>query len=255
MSINVSSLLSSIQLVDGGYNVTNGEVVNNTSDLRAKSAEFVLKLGIRDGKRIRSRNVEFSMVTWGGTESTTVTMDNLINQASKIASSIAAISRGVILAFYMKIGKYRDDEQMPNLGGEPNNTAVLTFDNVNVEVDSGGVPVSGTMPTRKVSQTIYIPWVGEEVSLSTIRKTLEQTLDSNASLGVTRYDQNGDKSVVEAYRTQHKSYAKLLESDRISVVALRNNDEALGDSDNIISEKYNAVIAGANALPTPPEHA
>ena len=252
MSINVSAIRGGVDLIDGGVNVANNTSVSNSGD-RVVSAEFVLVLGIRDGKKIRSRQTEFSCVRTLGSDDTNA-MGDLINDASKYASDIAAMSRGVVLSFYMKLGKYRNDEQMPQLGGEPLNTAVITLDNVNVTTDSAGVPTSGIMPLRKVSQTIRIPWVGENVALGTIKSTLEQSI-GNTSMGVTRFEQNGQKTIVEAYKTNHKGYGKLVERDNVAVIAYENNDTALGDTDNIISEKYNNVITAPNSLPTPPAHA
>lgn len=248
MSINITAIRDDVNLIDGGVNVATNQPVADSGNT-AKGAEFVLVLGIRDGKRIRSRNVEFSCITFGGSPS----LDDLINYASQFASAIAQISRGVVMSFYMKLGKYRNDEQMPNLGGEPNNTAVITLDNVNVTTDSGGVPVSGVMPIRKVSQTIRIPWVGENVSLATIKDTLEQLL-TNTCMGVTRFELDGTKSTVEAYRTQHKSYGVLKEVDTVAVISYENNDLSLGDTDNIISEKYAPTQISVDSLPTPPEH-
>ena len=249
MSINVSPVRTGVSLVDGGFNVATGQNVAN-SGTTSMCAEFVLVLGIRDGKRIRSRQLEFGCVT----SEASATLSDLVNGASIFASSIAAMSRGVVLSFYMKLGKYRNDEQMPQIGGEPLNTAVITLDNVNVTTDSGGVPISGIMPLRKVSQTIRVPWVGENVSLGTIKSTLEQVLAGGVCMGVTRFENDGTKTTIQAYKTNHKGYGKLVESDKVAVISLTNNDTALGDTDNIISEKYNEVIEAPNSLPTPPDH-
>lgn len=257
MSINVSSVLSTVPYIDGGLNVATNAAVQNTGR-QSKSAEFVATIGIRNGKRIKTNQVTFSAIAFPASADGSVSLDDLVNGASIIASNIAALSRGAVMGFFMKLGKYRNDENTPNLMNKPLHTAYLRFDNVELTLDNGGVPVQGIAPLRTVSQNIRIPFVGEDVSLATIESTLKQVISvgqgANVSLGVTRFDMDGEKEDISAYQTLHKSYGKILELDKVDVISYLNNDVSLGDSDYIVSEKFNNVVIVPDSLPTPPDH-
>lgn len=257
MSLNVSSVVSRVPYVDGGVNVADGTAVQD-SGRQCKCAEFVLTLGIRNGKSFKTNQVNFSVIAFPTAAQGVVTLDELIKGASIIASNIAAVSRGAVFGFYMKIGKYRNDEKTPNLSEKGLHTAYLRFDNVDVLLDSCGVPTSGIAPQRTVSQNIRIPYVGDNISLASLDATLRQLINvsenTNCSLGVSRFDTDGEKDTISAYQTIHKTYGKILELDKVGVISYLNNDQTIGDSDYIVSEEYNNTVLVPEALPTPPDH-
>lgn len=257
MSINISAVRSTVPLVDGGLNVANNQAVQNTGR-QVKGAEFVLTLGIRNGRKFITRNVTFSCVARGRNTETTVTLDNLLNGASIIASNIAAMSRGTIFGLFMKCGKYRNDENTPNYQSVPKLGASLRFDNIDVTLNECGNPVSGISPLRTVSQNLYIPFLSSDISLATIEQTLSTPVsvsdNVDVALGVTRFDLDGEKESISAYQTLHSSKGHINKSDRVATIDFLNIDTVLGDSDDIVSEKYNTVQIVNSQLPTPPEH-
>lgn len=257
MSINISAVRSTVPLIDGGLNVATNEAVQN-SGRNVKAAEFVVTIGIRNGKRFITRQVPFACVARGTDAESTPTLDHLINGASIIASNICAMSRGTMFGFFMKCGKYRNDENTPNYQAVPKLWAMMRFDNVDVEVNECGNPVSGITPLRTVSQQFSIPFMNEDISLATVAQTLTSpvTVGDNiqVALGVTRFDTDGEKESISAYQTLHRSKGRIGLSDKVSTIDFLNIDSALGDSDDIISEKYNSVTLVPDTIPTPPDH-
>lgn len=257
MSINVKQLTDSVPLIDGGLNAVTNEAVANTGRT-VKAADFVLVLGLKKGKRFTTRQCQFSCICRPGTgENAEPNLEKLINGASIIASNIATLTKGVIFGLFMKMGKYRNDEVPDSIYKGQLSNVVIDIDNVDVEVDYCGNPTSGIMPKRRVSQRLYIPFVGNDVSLQTCEQSLNKDYESGdcvVTLGVTRFVQGGDKTEVEAYRTGHISYSRYKKMDKIELIEFLNNDARLGDGDYIVSEKYNTATIAQQSFPEPPTH-
>lgn len=212
-----------------------------------KAMEFQVNIMVTKGfDKTSSKSSTFTIVAENGT------IEGLIQAGSIMASNIAKLSKGVISAFYAKLGKYRDDEIPQDVPTGDNSYSVTTMTNNEMDAYSKRICSSSevTYPAKTVTSNIYIPWVRDDVSDADISATLEQfseTIDGvDYKLGYVRF--NDDNKVnMTCYPVSEVKYTGIKRSSRKTRAFLNNNDVSLGIvPDDVLSEEFNTAKSGGD---------
>lgn len=207
--------------------------------------------------RWTSRAVNFTVV---GKSNNAISGENigaklygLIEAASRVASNIAYLSKGVISGFYAKLGKHRNDEAVIDVPvGDNSRGSILLTSNENDQLGKLACEKTKDFPVMKGQQKLYIPWLRDDVSRQDMRQTLElwQFDDQNSqmtfNLGYVKFKDENQVDMV-CVPTPFAQSIKSSEYSRSTGVMLKNNDTDLGIySDKVLSEEFNDFGEGVD---------
>lgn len=240
------------------YNRRTGQVgqVPDLVEKNGMAMEFQVNIkGLYGGDKYAIRGTNFTCVAdLTNAESGMDTVDNgllaLFEAGSRVASNIAFMSKGVIVGFFAKLGKYRQDEMPIDMSAGDNSYATLVLNNDNAgEYGSDICDRNSSMPVKPASTAIRVPWIRDNVSRQDVIDTLNdwKYTDTNTGIvvnlgNVKFYDE--DKTELCAMPTTALKQVKVVERTRTLGVLLENNDASLGIVDNVESEKYNQFTEG-----------
>lgn len=173
----------------------------------------------------------------------------LIEAGSRMASNIAYLSKGVLVGFYAKLGKYRQDEMPINVPVGDNSFGTLVFNNEDgsaLRNQECGREYS--LPMTPGSVNVRIPWLRDDLSRQDMLETLSQweyVQDGiTFSLGQVKF-KDDEKIEMVAIPCNNVKYIKAVEKSRNLGQLLINNDEHLGiSSDKVASEAFNDFTEG-----------
>ncbi|MBR2705543.1 MAG: hypothetical protein IKE91_08765 [Clostridia bacterium] len=142
--------------------------------------EFQANIKILSGRdRYRVRSTTFTIVgknetATGGRAEIGNGMYGLIEAGSRMASLIAKMSKGVIVGFFAKLGKYRQDEMPINVPTGDNSYGTLIYNNsVDSEYSSDECGRNAELPATPASTAIRIPWLRDDISRQDIKNNLD----------------------------------------------------------------------------------
>lgn len=205
--------------------------------------------------RWTSRAVNFTIV---GKSNDAITGENigkklygLIEAASRVASNIAYLSKGVISGFYAKLGKHRNDEPVIDVPvGDNSRGSILFTANENDQLGKLACDRTSDFPVMKAQQKIFIPWLRDDVSRQDMRQTLElwqfddETSNMAFNLGYVKFKDENQVDMI-CCPTPYAQSIKSSEYSRSTGVMLKNNDTDLGIySDKVLSEEFNSFADG-----------
>lgn len=209
-------------------------VNGNTGTGTLAFKEFVLRLIVRrqtNGKVI-SKDVQFGMA--GPKEA-------LQDAAVTFAQRIAALSDGVIVNLFEKLGKYRNDELPVSVHDLKKKYAtVIVSNDPRVENPSA----LGPYPIVGASAKVFIPWKRDDVSEQDVKATVSAQING-CSLAAAKFTDDL-KSAVRVFPLTNvagvttKFYTKTAKFDLV------NNDT--NNADAVISEAFEAVIEGIDDI-------
>lgn len=205
----------------------------------ASAMEFVLTLAIKTrGGKLKSQDVKYTIVGDG-----TATMSELLSAGAEHGLRVAKMSDGVVLGFYAKMGKYRNDEEPPLIQETKKSYAVLYLSN-NPKVSNPDS--TDPLPLQVKTEKVYVPWLNDSVSRQDFKATIEQPIvvnGKNFSLGITRF---GDdmKTFMEAFPMVHFAGCNIKCYTKNAQFQLVNNDIDASIDDGHMSEKYHSVTQG-----------
>jgi hypothetical protein len=243
------------------YNPSTGET-NVPAALTSKNgitADFQVNLKVLKGRD--SYSVRSSTYTIVGTSETGISgradianaLMGLMEAGARWAQNVAALSKGVLVAFYMKCGKYRQDEMPINVPTGDNSWGKLILsNNPNAEYGRNECDAMEEFPMERASAQIFIPWLRDDVSQADIINTVDsfEYVDSDSgftfTLGQSRFKDDNKVDIV-ALPTAYCKDVKRSARSRTLGGLLANNDSALGIlTDKVLSEEFNTVEGGAD---------
>lgn len=206
------------------------------------------------GDRYLVRSVSYTIVGSPTSDSATISDNDLANglmgiiqAGSVMASNIAACSKGVLVGFFAKLGKYRQDEMPASIPTGDNSWASLILSN-NRYSGYGMDPCTKNdeFPAVPASAQIRIPWFRDDISRQDVKDSLDNwALTVNGfkySLGQVRFRDDNKVDMV-CMRVDSLHHLKVAEYSRNLGGLLNNNDTTLGiQDDKVLSEKVNTMI-------------
>lgn len=240
------------------YNPITGETQQSGGALtkRGCAMEFQINLKILSGRdKWRVRSCTFTII---GDSETAISDSNiaqaiygLIEAGSRMASNIAYLSKGVLVGFFAKLGKYRQDEMPINVPVGDNSFGTIVFNNENGSVlreqECGR---TYDLPMTPGSVAVRIPWFRDDLSRQDILETLQSWQYTNGGitygLGQVKF-KDDDKIEMVAMPCNNVKYVKAVEKSKALGALLLNNDESLGImSDKVLSEEMNNFVEGVD---------
>lgn len=230
-----------------------------TGTLEALSAkkgmamEFQANIKILSGRdRYRVRSMTFTIVGnndsfTGGRAEIGNAMYGLMEAGSRLASLIAKMSKGVIVGFFAKLGKYRQDEMPINVPTGDNSYGTLIYNNsVDSEYASNECGRNAELPATPASTAIRIPWLRDDISRQDIKQNLDdwkfqdEGNDGSGfifSIGQVKFKDDNKVELV-AIPTTGLHSIKVAERSYNLGQLLVNNDASQGIiTDKVLSEK------------------
>lgn len=199
----------------------------------AAYAEYILKIAVNIGSAgSTGGSRKTAMLEFGATGTD---QDNCDLNAGEIAQAIANASKGYIVAFLKKMGKFRIDEVQAAGNTIPNGVVqygVLTWTNGNVEGSS-------VQPAIQVDETVngqmYIPFVDVD------------TMAGSALTALTTLIRNGKLARARFANEDRDSFVVGISHDRLGVTIkdfgtssygiLASNDTAAGIADSVLRDR------------------
>lgn len=237
------------------YDATHGTTGNLSAlDSRLGMAmEFQVNIKILSGRdRYRVRSTTYTIV---GKKDAGISgradigngMYGLIEAGSRLASLIAKMSKGVIVGFFAKLGKYRQDEMPINVPVGDNSYGTLVYNNsVDSEYASDECGRNAELPATPASTAIKIPWLRDDISRQDIKTNLDDwsfddTGDNGSGfvfkVGQVKFKDENKVELV-AIPTTGLHSIKVAERSYNLGQLLVNNDSARGIlTDKVLSEK------------------
>ena len=240
------------------YNPATGEMTPAEGALskRGVAMEFQINLKILSGRdKWRVRPCSFTII--GDSETAIADADvgnaiyGLIEAGSRMASNIAYLSKGVLVGFFAKLGKYRQDEMPINVPVGDNSFGTIVFNNEDGsalrEQECGR---SYNLPMTPGSVAVRIPWFRDDLSRQDILQTLadwQYTQNGiNYTLGQVKF-KDDNKVEMLAMPCNNVKYVKAVEKSKALGQLLTNNDAHLGiTSDKVLSESFNDFEEGVD---------
>lgn len=191
-------------------------------------AEYILKIAVNIGSTTGSRKT--TMLDFGVTGTS---QDNCDLIAGQVAQAVVDASKGYIVAFLKKLGKFRIDEG--NITSVPQGTSqygVITWTNSNVEG-------SAVQPVLNVSETvngqIYIPFVDVDTMAGSALTALT-TLIRNGTLARARFA-NDDRDSFIIGKSHDRLGVSIKDFGTTTYGVLSSNDEAAGIADSVLRDR------------------
>lgn len=267
MSLQTYNKLIAYDGREVSYNVETG-VVGEIPNLTSKNGiamEFQINLKCLIGRdKYRIRSVNYTVVgvnesidtnTDGTDEQIKSALYGVIEAGSRVASDIAYASKGVLVGFFAKLGKYRQDDMPINVASGDNSYATMILDN-NYGAEYGANEETGResiLPVNPASLYIRIPWLRDDLSRQDVVNTFDDWTYTDESgfvfsLGQVKF-RNEQQTELIALPTQNLRRIKAVETSRPLGRLLANNDTALGiKSDKVASEKMNDFEEGVDDI-------
>lgn len=215
--------------------------------------EFQANIKILSGRdRYRVRSTTFTIVGKNdngasGRSQIGNGLYGLIEAGSRLASLIAKMSKGVIVGFFAKLGKYRQDEMPINVPVGDNSFGTLVYNNsVDSEYSSSECDRNAELPATPASTAIRIPWLRDDISRQDIKKNLDDwAFDDSGNdgsgfvfkVGQVKFKDDNKVDLV-AIPTTGLHSIKVAERSYNLGQLLVNNDSARGIiTDKVLSEK------------------
>lgn len=175
------------------YDASSGSTgtLENLASKLGMAMEFQANIKVLSGRdRYRVRSVTFTIV---GKNANGVSgradigngMFGLMEAGARLASLIAKMSKGVLVGFFAKLGKYRQDEMPINVPSGDNSYATLVYNNsVDSEYSSDECSRNSELPATPASTAIRIPWLRDDISRQDIKTNLDNwTFDDSGTDG------------------------------------------------------------------------
>lgn len=194
----------------------------------AAYAEYILKIAVNVGSTTGSRKT--TMLDFGVTGTS---QDNCDLIAGNVAQAIVDASKGYIVAFLKKLGKFRIDEGANT--SVPQGTSqygVITWTNGNVEGSS-------VQPAIQVDETmngqIYIPFVDVDTMAGTALSAIT-ALIRNGTLARARFA-NDDRDSFVVGKSHDRLGVSIKDFGTTTYGVLASNDESAGISDSVLRDR------------------
>ena len=163
------------------YDPSTGQMTNNSGALTKKGVamDFQINLKVLRGRdKWTVRPCTYTIIGEAESAITDANVANavygLIEAGARMASNIAYLSKGVLVGFFAKLGKYRQDEMPINVPTGDNSYGTIVFNNEDGsalrEQECGR---SYNLPMTPGSVAVRIPWFRDDLSRQDILSTLE----------------------------------------------------------------------------------
>lgn len=244
------------------YNPNTGEITgaSELTEKKGVAMEFQVNLKVlrgRDSWAVRTCN--YTIVGHNDTALTNnaATMGPalyaLIEAGSRAASNIAYLSKGVIVGFYAKLGKYRQDEMPINVPtGDNSFSDIIITNNLNDEYGQDECNRTDSFPMMPASMRVRIPWQKDNLSRQDVKETITlwEYLDNDTGMtfhfGQVRFT-NDNKTDMSALPCGYIQRVRVGEYSKKLGGFLVNNDSSIGiKSDDVLSQEYNSVVDGVD---------
>lgn len=222
----------SIQMFPGVGGANKGQPAKDAAtgaDIAAY-AEYILKIAVNVGSVTGSRKT--AMLEFGVTGTS---QDNCDSNAGDVAQAIVDASKGYIVAFMKKLGKFRIDEGNSASNTVPVGTSqygVLTWTNGNVEGSS-------ILPVQSVDETmngqLYIPYVDVDTMAGSALTNLTALIRSNSLARARFADDKRDSFVVGV--SHDRLGVAIKDFGTTTYGTLASNDESAGISDGVLRDR------------------
>lgn len=221
----------------------NGKVFRNGNTGAAASlryGEYIIKLGVimKGSRKVATKEVGFALS--GPAAATEAELDEA---ASIMAGRLAKLDDGVIMNFYKKLGKYRNDEQPKVITpGSKSWGKIIQSNNPKVE-DPDSIE---DMPLDVKSLAVFIPHLNDTTSRQDMVATVSNPIqidDKLFHLSTSRFD-DAAKTSISVYPLEYNAGATSHEYRKAPTFQLVPNDTVIGDSDGVTSETPHVVVPG-----------
>lgn len=238
------------------YDPSTGQMTPSEGELTHKGVamEFQINLKILSGRdKWRIRPCTYTIVGESEMEldnqNTPSAIYGLIEAGSRMASNIAYLSKGVIVGFFAKLGKYRQDEMPINVPVGDNSFGTIVFNNEDGSaLRNQECGRSYNLPMTPGSVAVRIPWFRDDLSRQDILATLEswQYVQDGITFGLGQVKFKDDNKIeMLAMPCSNVKYVKAVEKSKALGQLLTNNDEHLGImSDKVLSQEFNDLVEG-----------
>lgn len=221
----------------------NGKTFRNGNTGVANSlryGEYIVKLGVilKGSRKVTSKEVAFAIA--GPAAATEAQLDEA---ASIMAGRLAELDDGVIVNFFKKLGKYRNDETPKVIvPGSKSWGKIIQSNNPKVEDPDS----TEDMPLDVKSLAIFIPHLNDTTSRQDMVATVSNDIDISGNifnLATSRFD-NAAKTSISVYPLTYNAGATSHEYRKAPTFQLVPNDTVIGDSDGVTSETPHLVVPG-----------
>lgn len=202
--------------------------------------DYICKLAVR---RQGNGKVVVREVSYGICGPATGDSADMDEAAYKMAEKIAKLSAGVLMGYFKKCGKYRNDEEPILVHDLKTQYATLTMSN---DPRSENPLALGPYPIKQVKYRVFIPWKRTDVSEQDIVQTLKSPITVNTvnyQFGYSRFV-DSDKSEIEVFPLNYASGVMTKNEQRVIGFELVNNDVSSGGSDHVVSEAFATIVDG-----------
>lgn len=237
------------------YDSTTGTVGNLEPLTKTGMAmEFQANIKVLSGRdKYLIRNTQFTIVGCKDDNSAITDADipaglyGLIEAGTRYASNIAKMSKGVLVGFFAKLGKYRQDEMPISVATGDNSWATMILNNsVTSGLRENECTRNSELPAQPATTSIRIPWFRDDVSRQDLMSDLDnwEYVDSGSGMtfevGQVKFKDDNRVDMV-ALPTASVHSIKAGERSKSLGTLLINNDSALGiKSDKVLSEAYSS---------------
>lgn len=243
------------------YNPSTGETVvpEALADKKGLTADFQVNVKVlkgRDSYSVRSASftiVGVSETGLAGREEIANGLMGLMEAGARFASNIAAMSKGVLVGLFMKLGKYRQDEMPINVPTGDNSWGKLVLsNNPNAEYNRDECSSMEEFPMEKASSAVFVPWLRDDISQADLIQSINDFEYNDEASGFTFYlghnrFKDDNKVDIVALPTFYCKDIKRSARSRNLGGLLANNDNQMGIiEDKVLSEEYNTIEGGAD---------
>lgn len=202
--------------------------------------DYICKLAVR---RQGNGKVTVKEVAYGICGSASGSATDMDEAAYLMAEKIAKLSDGVLMGYFKKCGKYRNDEEPVFVHDLKTQYATLSMSN---DPRAENPLASGPYPLKQVKFRVFIPWKRVDVSEQDIVATLKSPITVNGvdyQFGYSRFV-DSSKSAIEVFPLNYASGVMTKNEQRVIGFDLVNNDTVAGSSDHVLSESYATIVDG-----------
>lgn len=202
--------------------------------------DYICKLAVR---RQGNGKVVVREVQYGICGSATGNAADLDEAAYRMAEKIAKLSAGVLMGYFKKCGKYRNDEEPILVHDLKKQYGTITMSN---DPRAENPLALGPYPLKQVKGRVFIPWLREDVSRQDMAATLKTPINIDGVDYVFGYSRFADsaKSAIEVFPLNHLAGMTVKEEQKVIGFELVNNDTAIGGADHVLSEAFAGIVDG-----------
>lgn len=218
-----------------------GTINNGTAGAGVNTlGEFILRLAIqlKGNGRVITKDVTYMVVG-----PPTATAADVEEAGMIYGGRIAKMSGGVVMGFFKKLGKYRNDEAPKQVAGLKKEYGVIFMSNNPKAEDADS---SDPLPWETKTAKLFIPWIEEDVSRQDMRETIKAAVTTGGltfNLGTSRFATE-DKDTITAYPMEYVAGLTVKEYGKAVTFELTNTDAAEGGSDFLLSEAPSSIVEG-----------